>query len=173
MPPCINPTISIIRNLQHNFPKMRGRGVEGRMEFFRKFIQFGSAMRPTQSRGQRREAGDWEHPKKYPLELYSGHSIRSGCLCWPKAVFGLVLKKSQVFMFWLIIGFAIIIRMIECSIGSSQKGSWGMKTLLAWGFFNGFDFFHWSDKWLTPGGSDRTNPLQLSHLPVTAWISKE
>ena len=31
--------------LQHNFPKMRGVGVEGRLEFFQKFIRFGSVIR--------------------------------------------------------------------------------------------------------------------------------
>ena len=31
------------KNLQHNFPKMRGgRGVKGRLELFRKFTRFGS-----------------------------------------------------------------------------------------------------------------------------------
>ena len=35
VPPCIYSTISIIKHLQHNFPKMR-RGVEGRLEFFPK-----------------------------------------------------------------------------------------------------------------------------------------
>ena len=35
------------KNLQHNFPKMRGgRGVKGRLELFRKFIRFGRGMRP-------------------------------------------------------------------------------------------------------------------------------
>ena len=34
--PCIYSTISIIRKLQHNFPKMRGEGVEGCLEFFPK-----------------------------------------------------------------------------------------------------------------------------------------
>ena len=36
------------KDLQHNFPKMRG-GVEGRLEFFRKFIRFGSATLPLVS----------------------------------------------------------------------------------------------------------------------------
>ena len=35
MPPCMNTTISIIQNLHHNFPKMRGRGVKDRFEFFK------------------------------------------------------------------------------------------------------------------------------------------
>ena len=34
------------KKLQYNFPKMRGGGVEGRLECFRKFIQFGSATLP-------------------------------------------------------------------------------------------------------------------------------
>ena len=33
------------KKLQHNFPKMRG-GVKGRLEFFQKFIQFGSGILP-------------------------------------------------------------------------------------------------------------------------------
>ena len=37
IPPRIYATISVIKNLHHNFPKMRG-GAEGRLEFFRKFI---------------------------------------------------------------------------------------------------------------------------------------
>ena len=32
-------------NLQHNFPKMRG-GVEGCLDYFRKFIPFGAAILP-------------------------------------------------------------------------------------------------------------------------------
>ena len=44
IPPCIYCTISIIRKLQHNFPKMRG--VEDRLEFFRNFIRFGAAILP-------------------------------------------------------------------------------------------------------------------------------
>ena len=46
MPPSINATISIIKKLQHNFPKMRGGGVKGRLEFFQKIIQFGSGILP-------------------------------------------------------------------------------------------------------------------------------
>ena len=35
------------KKLQYNFPKMSGGGgVEGRLEFFRKFIRFGSVTRP-------------------------------------------------------------------------------------------------------------------------------
>ena len=45
IPLCIYATISIIKNLQHNFPKMRG-GVKGRLEFFQKFIRFGSGTPP-------------------------------------------------------------------------------------------------------------------------------
>ena len=33
------------KNLQHNFPKMRG-GVKGRLELFRKFIRFGRGKLP-------------------------------------------------------------------------------------------------------------------------------
>ena len=36
MPPCINATIFIIKNLRYNFPKMRGRGFKCRLEFFKK-----------------------------------------------------------------------------------------------------------------------------------------
>ena len=43
-PLSIYSTISIIKKLHHNTPKMRG--VKGRSDFFRKFIQFGSAIRP-------------------------------------------------------------------------------------------------------------------------------
>ena len=39
IPPCIYATKSIIKNLHHNFPKMRG-GIKGRLEFFQKFIRF-------------------------------------------------------------------------------------------------------------------------------------
>ena len=35
MPSCINATIFIIKNLQYNFPKMRGGGI-GHFEFFPK-----------------------------------------------------------------------------------------------------------------------------------------
>ena len=42
----IYATISVIKKLQHNFLKMRGGGVEGRLEFFRKFIRFGTLTRP-------------------------------------------------------------------------------------------------------------------------------
>ena len=50
MLPCINATISIIQSLQHNFPKMRGGGrVNGHLEFFQKFIRFGSGTLPEQS----------------------------------------------------------------------------------------------------------------------------
>ena len=44
--PCIYATISITKKLQYNFPKMRGGGVQGRLEFFRKFIRFGSLTLP-------------------------------------------------------------------------------------------------------------------------------
>ena len=37
------------RNLQYDFPKMRG-GVKGRLEFFLKFIRFGSQTLPSVSR---------------------------------------------------------------------------------------------------------------------------
>ena len=42
MPPCINATIFIIKDLQYNFPKLRG----GRLDFFQKFIRFGSGTLP-------------------------------------------------------------------------------------------------------------------------------
>ena len=32
------------KNLQHNFPKMKGGGVKGRFDFFQKFTRFGSAI---------------------------------------------------------------------------------------------------------------------------------
>ena len=40
--------VASLKNLQHNFPKMRGGGggVKGRLELFRKFIRFGLATRP-------------------------------------------------------------------------------------------------------------------------------
>ena len=34
------------KNPQYDFPKMRGRGVKGILELFRKFIHFVSLMRP-------------------------------------------------------------------------------------------------------------------------------
>ena len=34
------------KNLQHNFPKNEGGGINGRLELFRKFIRFGRGMRP-------------------------------------------------------------------------------------------------------------------------------
>ena len=37
--------VASLKNLQHNFPKMRG-GVKGRLELFRKFIRFGGAGHP-------------------------------------------------------------------------------------------------------------------------------
>ena len=36
---------SCLKNLQHDFPKMRG-GVKGRLELFQKFIRFGTDMLP-------------------------------------------------------------------------------------------------------------------------------
>ena len=45
MPPCLYATKSIIKKLQHNFPKMRG-GVKGCLEFFQKVIRFGSGTLP-------------------------------------------------------------------------------------------------------------------------------
>ena len=36
MPPCINATISIIKKLQHNFPKMRGGGSKAVWNFSKK-----------------------------------------------------------------------------------------------------------------------------------------
>ena len=45
MPPRINVTISLIKNLQHNFSKMRRGGrVKGCLEFFQKIILFGSGI---------------------------------------------------------------------------------------------------------------------------------
>ena len=35
-----------MKNPQHDFPKMRGGGVKGRLELFRKFIRFGMGMLP-------------------------------------------------------------------------------------------------------------------------------
>ena len=32
------------KNLQYDFPKMRGGGVKGRLELFRKFIRFGGRL---------------------------------------------------------------------------------------------------------------------------------
>ena len=34
------------KNPQYDFPKMRGKGVRGRLEFFRKFIRFGRVRLP-------------------------------------------------------------------------------------------------------------------------------
>ena len=34
------------RNPQHDFPKVRGGGVKGRLELFRSFIRFGGPIRP-------------------------------------------------------------------------------------------------------------------------------
>ena len=39
---------SFLKNLQHNFPKMRRGGVKGRLELFRKFIRFGAVGLPQQ-----------------------------------------------------------------------------------------------------------------------------
>ena len=46
VPPFIYSSISIIKSLQHNFPKIGWRGGESHLEFFRKFIRFGSTIRP-------------------------------------------------------------------------------------------------------------------------------
>ena len=48
MPPCINASYPFIhyKKMQHDFPKMRGWGVKGRLEFFQKFIWFGSGILP-------------------------------------------------------------------------------------------------------------------------------
>ena len=43
---CIYATISVIKKLQYNCPKMRGGGVEGRLEFFQKIIRLGSRILP-------------------------------------------------------------------------------------------------------------------------------
>ena len=45
MPPCINATISIIKKIAYQFFKNEG-GVKGRLEFFQKFIRFGSGILP-------------------------------------------------------------------------------------------------------------------------------
>ena len=45
MPPRIYATISIVKNLQHNFPKMRGGG-QRPFGIFPKIIQFGSGILP-------------------------------------------------------------------------------------------------------------------------------
>ena len=42
----INATIYVMKNLQHNFPKIRGGVVEGCLEVFQKFIQNGTVKRP-------------------------------------------------------------------------------------------------------------------------------
>ena len=39
-------SVATLKNLQHNFPKMRG-GVQGRLELFRKFIRFGWVRHPS------------------------------------------------------------------------------------------------------------------------------
>ena len=39
--------VASLKNLQHNFPKMRG-GVKGRLELFRKFIRFGGGRHPLE-----------------------------------------------------------------------------------------------------------------------------
>ena len=39
-------SVASLKNLQHNFPKMRG-GVQGRLELFRKFIRFGGGRHPS------------------------------------------------------------------------------------------------------------------------------
>ena len=43
---CIYATISAMKNLHYNFPKMRRAGVKGRLEFFQKIIRFGSRTLP-------------------------------------------------------------------------------------------------------------------------------
>ena len=42
----MQPYPIIHHDLQYNFQNMRGGGVEGRLEFFRKFIRFGTATLP-------------------------------------------------------------------------------------------------------------------------------
>ena len=43
----IRPFVAILsQNPQHDFPKMRGGGVKGRLELFRSFIRFGVPIRP-------------------------------------------------------------------------------------------------------------------------------
>ena len=46
--PCKDDTsvMNFGKNLQHNFPKMSGGGVKGRLELFRKFIRFGRVKLP-------------------------------------------------------------------------------------------------------------------------------
>ena len=36
------------KKAQHDFPKMRGEGVKGRLELFQKFIRFGTLTRPLE-----------------------------------------------------------------------------------------------------------------------------
>ena len=45
------------KKLQHNFPKMSGGGVKGRLELFRKFIRFGRGMRPLLETAMERRGG--------------------------------------------------------------------------------------------------------------------
>ena len=52
VPPCIYLKILIVKKMQHNFLKMRG--VEGCLEFFRKFIRFGAAILPLSTKNQTR-----------------------------------------------------------------------------------------------------------------------
>ena len=54
----IYATISVIKKLQYNFPKMGG--VKGRLEFFLKFMRFGSGILPEDS-------FDWAWNLKRPM----------------------------------------------------------------------------------------------------------
>ena len=50
VPPICEGSVSIMKQLQHNFPKKKGRWwVKGRLDIFRKFIRFGTLTRPLYS----------------------------------------------------------------------------------------------------------------------------
>ena len=97
MPPCINATISIMKNLQYDFPKMRGgRGrVKVRMEFFQKFIWFSSGILPIGLHLQPASAN--HHQREEGVEalrvLWEWNSLPIGSFTFQGVLFG-----SEIFL---------------------------------------------------------------------------
>ena len=49
--------------MQYNFPKMRG-GVEGRLELFLEFIQFGTVIPPKETKGENEASSEEAEDQK-------------------------------------------------------------------------------------------------------------
>ena len=95
IPPRIYANISIIKNLQHNFPKMRGwgggGGVEGPLEFLRKFFRFGNATLLLNKGGERAAIGC---------------PVQSGCMFSLEAV-SIICHTERAMEFSLLLMFSL------------------------------------------------------------------